>query len=300
MATTAGAGIALLVCGALIAAISIRGIDHMPLIGAVRPWQAALVIIGLVGLPVALLAFLLPKVPRVSVAMSDHSSYADALRFMRARGPVLIPLLVYSIAQSMLMATMGSWIPALIGRNFGLAPQTLGPILGTLLILCGLIGLWLVGMLIDRFNARGRHGAAIVGLGAALLFTVAGTIMPHIRSLNIFWPVEVFVLLGTTPFLVVTAEIVSRETPAHMVGKMMAVFLFAQAVIGYSFAPTLTALLSEHLFLGSTNPLGDAISTVVAVLGTIEIGMIALAWRNMRRGDAPSSHLDVKGNNNGS
>lgn len=286
MATTAGSGVALLICGALIAAIAARGIDRLPLIGAARPWQTALATIGLIGLPVSLLTLVIPRVGGADRNPAGEGSYRDALAFLRARAPVMLPLLAYSVLQSMLTATMGSWVPALIGRTFHLTPQAIGPILGSLLIVCGMVGLWLVGVLIDRLNASGRHGAAIVGFAAAVLFTVAGTIMPHVRPLGAFWAIEVLVLLGTMPFLVVVAEIVAREAPARMVGKVMAVFLLLQALIGYSLAPTLTALLTEHVYESGGNPLGAAISTMVAALGSIEVAMIALAWRALRRGDA--------------
>ena len=50
MAITAGAGLALVVCGALIAAIVAQGIDRVPLIRAIRPWQLTLMAIGIAGL----------------------------------------------------------------------------------------------------------------------------------------------------------------------------------------------------------------------------------------------------------
>ena len=225
-ATTTGAGIALVIAGALIAAIAARGIAAVPLFGSIHPWQLALVIIGLVGLPMTLLVLTLPQIRRARTdAQPVESSFGDALRFFQSRASIFVPLLVYSVAHSMLMATMGAWVPALIGRKFGMSPQQLGPILGLLLIVCGPLGLAVVGISIDRLHKARLPGAAMVGLAGALVFATAGIIMPQVGSLAaIFWPVETLVLLATTPFLVVTAAVVTEQAPAHMTGKLMALF----------------------------------------------------------------------------
>ena len=281
-ALTTGAGLALIVCGALIAFITTHAMNTVPLIGTVHPWQMALFMIGCTGLPIVLLVFTLPVGRRIQPGQTDSSTYRDALVFMRQHGAILGPLLLYSIAFTMLMATMGAWVPALIGRKFGLAPQELGPILGVMLFVCGPTGLVVVGWFTDRFNAVGKPGSAIVGIVTASCFGIAGAIMPQVNSLPIFWCVEVLVLLTTTPFLSVTAEIVGRETPPHMVGKVMAIFLLLQGLVGLALAPTLTALLSQHLYAGRPNALGDAISTSSVFCGVVGLMMIILTFRNQR------------------
>ena len=283
-AQTAGAGIALVVAGALIGAIAARGIDRLPLVGPIHPWQLALAIIGILGLPVTLLVLTLPRVGRArAAARPEESSFADAIRFVLARWPVFLPLLIYSVSHAMLMAVMGSWMPALIGRKFGLAPQQLGPILGVLLILCGPGGLAVVGVLIDRLHRAGRPGAAMVGVWGAAVFALAGAIMPQLASLDAFWPVETLVLLSTTPFLVVTAAIVSEQAPPHMVGKLMAMFLFVQGLAGQALSPTLAALLSDRVFRGQANALGNAITTSAIIYGGVGFAMAVLLWWNLRR-----------------
>ena len=289
-ATTTGAGIALVVAGALIAAIAARGIDAVPLFGPIHPWQLALVIIGLVGLPMTLLVLTLPQVGRTRPATGERaveSSFGDALRFFRSRASVFVPLMVYSVMHSMLMATMGSWMPALIGRKFGMSPQQLGPVLGVLLIVCGPAGLAVVGTAIDRLHKARRPGAAMVGLAGALVFAAAGAVMPQVGSLAEFWPVETLVLLSTTPFLVVTAAVVAEQAPAHMTGKLMAIFLFVQGLLGPSLAPTLAAVLSDHVFTGEANALGNAITTSAITYGGIAVVAVALLWRNLAAAPAP-------------
>ena len=284
-ATTAGAGIALVTVGALIGFITSHGIESIPVVGAIRPWQLALVLIGLAGLPVGLLLVSLPKVERQhSQAAVSTTSFGDAIRFMTERRRVFVPLIVYGLMHSMMMATMGSWVPALIGRKFGLPPQQLGAILGSMLIVLGPGGLMIVGWAIDRLQSRGLPSAPVVAFAGSLILAGAAVAMPQIETLALFWPIEAIVVAVTTPFLVVTSVVAAQETPPQMLGKVMAIILFLQALVGPACAPTIAALFSDHVYVGSPNALGNAISTVAAVYGSIGTVMAFVLWRAMRHG----------------
>ena len=284
-ATTAGAGIALVTVGALIGVITSHGIDSIPIIGAIRPWQLALLLIGLAGLPVSLLLVSLPKVERQQSpqAMSE-TSFGDAVRFMKGRSHVFAPLIIYGVMHSMMMATMGSWVPALISRKFGLPPQQLGGILGAMLIVLGPGGLMIVGSMIDRLQSRGLPGAPLVACVGSIILTGVAVVMPQIDTLALFWPAEALVIAVTTPFLVVTAVVAAQETPPQMLGKVMAIILFLQALFGPACAPTIAALFSDGVYAGGPNALGNSISTVAAVYGCIGTVMAFVLWRAMKRG----------------
>jgi MFS family permease len=290
MATTAGAGISLIICGALIGAIVAYGVKTVPVIGPIRPWQLALVIIGFAGLPVLLVLPTLPAVERRVAPVSQATrSFADAWRFAWRRKALFGPLLVYSVTQSMIMATNGAWVPALTERKFSMSPQQFGPIMGVLLLLCGPLGLWLAGAAIDRLQQRVKPGAPIVAIASAAALMLATVGIGQAPTFGAFLAIEALAMMSTTTFLVVTSTIVAQDAPANMVGKIMSIFLFAQGLAGPALAPTIAAFMSDYNFAQGSNALGNSISTIGACCGVVGLAMAILLYRTGARGrSAPS------------
>lgn len=285
MATSAGAGISLILGGTLIGVIAAYGITTIPLIGPIHPWQLALVIIGLGGLAFFLLV--LPTLPKVGRRLSPGSgttTFGDAWRFARERKTIFGPLLLYSISQSMIMATNAAWLPALIERKFEMSPQQFGPILGALLLVCGPLGLWFAGAAIDRLEQRKGAAAPIVAVAGATMFMAATIGIGQAPTFVSFLAIDAIgVMMSTTIFLVVTSTIIAQEAPPNMVGKLTSMFLLAQGVAGPALAPTLAALMSDYGFTEGGNGLGDAISSIGAGCGVIGIVAAIRLYRNRVR-----------------
>ncbi len=74
-----GAGLALVIGGQVIGMLTAHGPFHLPLLGVIRPWQASFLVVGALGLPVALAAFLMPE-------PSDAARWRPRQRWPRSSG----------------------------------------------------------------------------------------------------------------------------------------------------------------------------------------------------------------------
>ena len=65
MGMIVGGGVALALGGLILQAAESGALRGLPIIGGLAPWRAGLVILGLLGLPVALLALTVPEPRRL-------------------------------------------------------------------------------------------------------------------------------------------------------------------------------------------------------------------------------------------
>ena len=268
-----GSGIAFLVGGLLIRLIQSLDLSRVPLLSGLHAWQIALIVIGVAGLPLALLAFSFSEPGRHTDPSRERVGIKVAGQMACLRWRVLLPLLVFSVAQAMLTFGLTAWVPALLQRTFGQPPSSFGPMLGLVLIVGAPIGLVGAGLLIDRLN---RRGPAIVAVVASAAVMLAGAIGPHVPSIGYYWIFQAIIIMASTVYLPVTSTVVAREMPANAIGITMATFLFVQGIIGAGLGPVVIAALTQHVFAGSAHALNAAITTASLVLGATTLAAAAV------------------------
>lgn len=273
MSNTLGPGIALMLGGTLIGAIVALHWQSLPLVGAVKPWQLTLIVLGLAGLPLAFLAYAFPAPARHGHA-EGPSSYRDALKVMRDDRAIYRPLIIFSCSSAMVASALGIWFPAFVGRTWHLTPQVIGPTLGLILCIAGPLGLFVAGSTIDRFKRRGREGAGRVAVIVAVMLSLFATAVPLAPAVPLMWTVEAGVVLCSTCYLAIVSIVVSQNAPSAMVGKIMALLLVLQGIFGSGLAPIVVGFLADHLSGG----LGQALATHAGVLTLVGIvAAVALA-----------------------
>lgn len=259
-----GGGLAFVIGGGLLGLIIESGVSELPLLGPAHPWQIALVLIGLGGIPLSLLVLTFPDPGRGTMEGGRHLGFRDIARLMVSHRGVIVPLMIYAVASSMLTNGYAAWAPALIERKFHLAPAQIGPIIGTILIVGAPIGLMAAGYVMDRLM---RNGAALVATATACVMMVATVGAALAPSIGIFWIPQTLIVLSSVTFLAVTSTVVARTVPSEAVGKTVAVFLLAQGALGSGLGPLVIALLAEHVFAGGDLALGSAVASAAVVLG---------------------------------
>ncbi len=142
-----------------------------PEIAAAYDWRAAFEIMGLVGVGIATLAFLIVREPpRETTQSADHPHLAPLFALLwRARS-------FRWMALGMAFATLsglsfGMWGPALFARAYGLPITEANAIFGLAFGLPGLIGTLLFGVLADRMAKRGPQWLLYLAAGAATAAT---------------------------------------------------------------------------------------------------------------------------------
>jgi MFS family permease len=280
---TSGTGIALLLGGTLIAALSKMGDPTLPIIGAVRPWQLVFLVMAIPDIVLGILMLTTvyepPRRGRALAADTQHRAapirdvLAHLWRERAAFGPMFLGLACNSLAMGTLV-----WAAPFYQRTYGWGPAQYGIIQGLVLLLIAPFGLAFGGWLAERWARQGRDDANLrVVLVAALAhmpFAIAYALMPSpylalaAASLN-----SVLILIGVGPQNAALQVIVPNE----MRGQVTALFLFLFTMIGIGIAPTVVALLTDYVFRDEMK-LRYSIATMHAVLAPIAAFVF---WRGL-------------------
>ena len=276
----AGAGLAYLIGGGVVALVTSAGVVSLPLIGEVRPWQLVFFIVGLPGLIVALWVLTLPEPVRRHVAVAPVAGLGGALtafgRYMRAHWQTYAAHLAgFSLLGIVFNATL-AWTPAYLIRVFGLTPGRAGFWLGLILLVAGTVGVLAGGWLTDRLRAAGRIDSTmrvgVLSALAALPFAATATIVPSFPLFLVLY--TAMMLFVTMPYGAAAAAI-QIVTPPQMRAVASSIYLCCLNLVGLGAGPTIVALLTDFLF-GRDAAVGGSIAIMNAIAAPL--AALVLWW----------------------
>ena len=170
-----GAALALLLGGALLGVISTLNVV-LPIVGALRPWQAMLLLMAIPDLLLGILALTTLHEPKRRGSRIKAAANAprvvpvrDVAKFLydgrAAFGPMFLGLCCNSLAMG---ATF--WNAPFFSRTYGWSPAQYGAIQGMVLLVLAPIGSLAGGFLAEWFAKKGRDDAnlRVVFIGTAL------------------------------------------------------------------------------------------------------------------------------------
>lgn len=269
-----GSGLALIIGGLVIKALSEIGPLDLPVVGVTRPWQVVFLIVGLPGVLLALLTLLVVREPaRHEMAHAEHhSSFGAVLRQLWANRRVYGAIFLGLGIAVMPAYGANAWYPAYLQRVHGFTIADAGLFLGLSTLIFGTVGSIVAGTLADHLVAKGRaDGHLIVGLiftAGVLICVGLGTIVP-VRWLSL-------ALVSATSFFAntwtgVNAAALQMVTPNRMRGQVSALYLFVAALLAIGFGPTAVAIGTDYIFrrddaVGSSLALNAVIFTIVGAL----------------------------------
>lgn len=246
-----GVGLAQLIGGAVVAVVGGEGTAHVPLVGAVRPWQVVFFVVGLPGLLVALL-MLTVREPRRKVPPAGRAPaipIGEVVAHFRSHAPTFTAHHVGAALIALCNYGMGSWLPAFFVRTYGWTVSEAGYLLGVANLTFGISGVVLAGRVADRWQERGVPDAKLrvvllAGLGL-LVCDVATPLMPTgtLAAIGIF-PLSFF---ASAPFGVAAAA-VQELVPDRMRATASALYLFVVSIVGLAAGPTAVALVTDYGF----------------------------------------------------
>lgn len=237
-------------------------------------WRGAFMVMGVVGVILTPLAFLLVRNARI-----DPASAKD----QPARTPVLPhlkkPALIAVLAASALIGVTGYsttlFAPAFLMRSHGLTLSEVGVQYGLTSGVTGIIGLLAVGAIADRLSGKDPRwllGVVVALIAALLPFSVAAFLVQN------SWTAVVFVALSylvQNAYLAPVIAAMHRLVPPQARATASAILLFFSATVG-SFGPVVTGMISDayQAELGA-NSLARALLIVVPA-GHLLAGLIYL------------------------
>jgi MFS family permease len=273
MGMIVGGGVALALGGLIVQAAEAGALRNLPILGTLAPWRSGLVILGMLGLPVALLAATVPE-PRRRNAIGGGSvqpaPFLDAARQLAALWPVLLPLYAAMGLSSLCDFAILNWVPTLLSRRFGVGVAEIGGVLGTVVIVGGVVGSAGAGIAADRMAKRGGASARLILAVGAMLGGVLSTFFVLAPG-----PTAVFALAGFWIFASTTGQsigitVVQELAPGDARGLSVSIVSLINIGLGLALGAALPALILEHV-LHNPTAVGAAITAVAlpsAILAT--------------------------------
>lgn len=233
-------------------------------------WRAAFIVVGLAGLLIAPLFKLTVREPKRgafdgAAAATEPAPVGDVVRTLIGK-PSFWGLSIGAASSSMMGYGLIFWLPSFFVRSFGdalptffsflpsaMIPPDAGPLLyasyfyGTILLIGGLAGIWLGGVLGDKFGPERKSAYAVIpaiAFAATLPFYVAGVLSTSLAATFVMF------LFPTALGLVWIGPVVTafqHLVQPNMRATASAVFLFINNLIGIGLGNLVIGGLSDGL-----------------------------------------------------
>ena len=282
-----GAGIAMLVGGAVINLIGQAGPVELPIVGALRPWQLAFLAVGLPGLLVGALMFTVKEPLRRGTSSATESragqvSIGEVITFMLGKWRFFASIFVGLSLIGMVIIAVLSWTPTYFIRLHGWSAGEVGIRYGMVLLLFGTSGSVIGGWAADWLRERGVANAILLTImGVTLAALPLAVAMPLLArdSLSFLLLIPVTFLLASPVGL--TAAAMQLATPNRMRAQVTAVCFLIVALIGSGFGPLTVALATDYVFVNDM-AVGKSIALVSGVLMPIGVFSLWFGTRHSR------------------
>lgn len=281
--TTAGAGIALIVGGAIVHAVGSSGGARLPLLGPVRTWQAIFVLLGVSGILFAALFSTVREPRRLERSVAPPSDVLEVGRFLLARRALFVPQILGPSLAVLVLISFHIWMPTMLIRRFGWGVPQAGLVYGSLIAAAGVLGIVLAGWTSEHLAQRGARDAAnrVAFFAAASAFPLMA-IAPLLPSaplvLALLFP---GIALLTVPSALAPAAL-QGASPNELRGQVFAIYLFVLSLLGYAAGPLLVALITDRL-IGDEHALHLSLALVAAIALPLSAANLAVAGFVSRR-----------------
>ncbi|OYX57303.1 MAG: hypothetical protein B7Y86_06250 [Brevundimonas subvibrioides] len=245
MAPYLGAGLALMIGGAVIDAIAQAGAMQLPFVGELAPWQQTFVLVGAPGLLIAALFIIVREPPRHGVTRSG--AQAGVLKYMWSRKATFYVLIMAFSIFGMAGISYLAWAPAVLIRQHGMTPAEVGFAYGAVLLAAATPGVLVGGWMTDWFANKGRSDA----------------------------PVRVAVM-NSLP-----ATALQAVAPNQLRAQITAIYFLIGNLISLGLGPTIVAAISDNLLGGDEN-IGLSLAIVSGVTIAIAAFLLGRALKPFR------------------
>ncbi len=207
-------------------------------------WRAAFYVAGIPGVLCAIAALFIREPERVAVTHAHAASPWKTLLTI----PTLWWLILSGALHNFNMYALGTFVAPLLMRYHAADLRAAGVMTTIVYGLSGIPGLLIGGALADKWSVKRKDGRLLVAAIAAAIsapLMVAALARPAKDTL-------LFVILGALAcaFMYVYYASVYATlqdvVPPSMRGTAMALYFFAMYVLGASFGPLATGMLSDH------------------------------------------------------
>lgn len=277
LGSVVGFALALALGGTVVRLVTHMPPVQLPLVGAVRAWQLAFLVVGVPTVLVMPLVFTLRERTGGSGAASRPAGEGSGFgEFFRSHWRLMLGLPLAFGLTNVLIQAYSAWVPTYMIRGFGWNAAQVGLATGLILLVGGLGGQMLSAVVVDWLYGRGVRDAHT----RYHLWSLLASVPCVLLAFQCASPVAFLALMAvyyflTYPFMGYAAAALQIVAPSRARGQAAAMFLAIVTVVGTLLGPTSVAWLSDNVFEGPGR-LGAALTAVTAVCGPLVI--LTLVW----------------------
>ena len=252
----------------------------LPILGETSAWRFAFIVTGLPGIFIAAAALLIHEPARTVATKFEAGGWGEVFAFIASRKLFFtVQLIGFSLVMSLSYARL-AWGPTFFMRTYGWSVAHTSYALATYGFVVGVCSLLLGGRLVDFLVQRGRKDAHY------LYYVVGGTVLATLGAGGFLAsePVIYFVAMIIPAFPLamgaIGASAIQLVTPAHLRGRVSAIYLMVISLIGMSMGPAVVGLMTDRVF-DDPQSIGIALALTFSVTGIaitilFRIGMPAM------------------------
>ncbi len=236
-------------------------------------WRLAFFATAAAGAPIALLVLAMPRATRgryeAHTAAALEASRQEFGGYLRAHWRTLTGVVCGTGLTMVGFSAVGSWIPIMVARRFGVSPQQLGNGVAVSFFLATLAGtaIAVIGMKIVRPRMGPAGTLRLLALGN-LVFAITAPLLIFVHS-----SFDVFCVLGliVTPLIanvLISPNALQDLAPAPMRARTVAVMSMA-GLLFQVLGPLAIGSLSDRISAISPNALVIAIVSLTLVMGLL-------------------------------
>ncbi len=292
-----GTGLALIFGAVILTFVTELPTITLPVLGVLSPWRLAFIFVGLPGLLVAGLLMTMTEPKRKNnvaiqtdelILSNTQNTGNNIFIFLIQNWKIYVPLLLgFSLLVLVLQANL-LWLPTFHIRTYGLEVIQSGMILGSVLLIFGILGSITGGLLVDLLRTKGHADAAYkVLLIATAIAIPLGVSMPLMTNLY----ASIALLSGFVFVLWVIGAVYPTAlvliTPNHFRAQISALSFFVGNIIGMGIGPTAVALITDYIFadelllkysLAIVTILALPIAVIILLTGAKHYSLRAMAY----------------------
>ncbi len=257
-----------------------KGADDivMPLVGTLKPWQLAFIVVGLPGVLVAGLMLLVKEPIRkgISSAEDDDISLGQTFQFAFQRWRVFIAHYTGFALLALPMTTLATWVPTYFGRVIGMPPPEIGLQLGLIVLIASPIGVIGGGALSDMLFKRGYQDAPLrVAVLAAIFMVPVSFVATSVSDAGTALAWMIPFAFGASISMGLAPAALQLVTPNRLRAQIGAAWMLFLNIITAGLGPTAVGWINDTFFQDPLR-IGDTI-TLVNVASVIAGGLILWA-----------------------
>jgi len=251
--------------GLLLSAAGEDGTFLLPHFGAVAAWRIVLFAIGLPGLLVAMIALALRE-PARRTAVVSRQAEGELIVFLRKHWRLHIIFMIGGMFSVLAAYATSAWTPSVLSREYHWAPAETGAALGSVTLICGLLGTLAGGALCSWGVTLGRdHVIVILAALAMTLEIVAGAALFFVGTGEQFIAIASILFITSPMLFMIGPTLIQLVTPSELRGRMTALLLFVSIALGAGGGPVAVGAANEMFWSGQG--LMQALGLVLIIAG---------------------------------